>query len=68
MKPMNSNGIRTDGRAAGSWRSLTVGSTAFANCWCAMIKLEPSFMALKHLAAAMIAFRKGPLAVNIIYG
>lgn len=31
-------------------------------------KLERSFMALNHLAAAMIAFRKVPLAVNIIYG
>lgn len=31
-------------------------------------KLERSFMALNHLAAAMIAFRKVPLSVNIIYG
>jgi IS5 family transposase len=31
-------------------------------------KLERSFMALKHLAAAIIAFRKVPLAVNFIYG
>ena len=31
-------------------------------------KLERSFMALNHLAAAIIAFRKVPLAVNIIYG
>jgi transposase len=31
-------------------------------------KLERSFMALNHLAAAIIAFRKVPLKVNIIYG
>lgn len=31
-------------------------------------KLERSFMALNHLAAAIIAFRKVPLTVNIIYG
>lgn len=31
-------------------------------------KLDRSFMALNHLAAAIIAFRKVPLAVNIIYG
>jgi len=31
-------------------------------------KLARSFMALNHLAAAMIAFRKVPLDVNIIYG
>ena len=31
-------------------------------------KLHRSFMALNHLAAAIIAFRKVPLAVNIIYG
>lgn len=31
-------------------------------------KLERSFLGLNHLAAAIIAFRKIPLAVNIIYG
>ena len=31
-------------------------------------KLESSFVALNHLAAAIIAFRKVPLKVNIIYG
>jgi IS5 family transposase len=31
-------------------------------------KLHRSFMALNHLAAAIIAFRKVPMAVNIIYG
>jgi len=31
-------------------------------------KLERSFIALNHLAAAIIAFRKVPLSVNIIYG
>lgn len=31
-------------------------------------KLERSFLGLNHLAAAIIAFRKVPLAVNIIYG
>lgn len=31
-------------------------------------KLESSFLALNHLAAAIIAFRKVPLQVNIIYG
>lgn len=31
-------------------------------------KLERSFVALNHLAAAIIAFRKVPAAVNIIYG
>ena len=31
-------------------------------------KLERSFLALNHLAAAIIAFRKVPLTVNIIYG
>jgi putative transposase len=31
-------------------------------------KLERSFVALNHLAAAIIAFRKVPHEVNIIYG
>ena len=31
-------------------------------------KLERSFVALNHLAAAIIAFRHVPLSVNIIYG
>ena len=31
-------------------------------------KLERSFVALNHLAAAIIAFRKVPLTTNIIYG
>lgn len=31
-------------------------------------KLERSFVALNHLAAGIIAFRKVPLVVNIIYG
>lgn len=31
-------------------------------------KLERSFLAFNHLAAAIIAFRKVPLSVNIIYG
>lgn len=31
-------------------------------------KLERSFTALNHLAAAIIAFRKVPLKANIIYG
>jgi transposase len=31
-------------------------------------KLERSFMALNHLAAAIIAFRKVPADVNVIYG
>ena len=31
-------------------------------------KLDRSFLALNHLAAAIIAFRKMTLAVNIIYG
>ena len=31
-------------------------------------KLARSFLALNHLAAAIIAFRKMPLAVNVIYG
>ena len=31
-------------------------------------KLERSFLALNHLAAAIIAFRKALSAVNIIYG
>ncbi len=31
-------------------------------------KLKRSFVALTHLAAAIIAFRKVPLKVNIIYG
>ena len=31
-------------------------------------KLERSFVALNHLAAAIIAFRKVPLSVNILYG
>jgi len=31
-------------------------------------KLERSFLALNHLAAAIIAFRKVPMTVNIIYG
>jgi IS5 family transposase len=31
-------------------------------------KLERSFVALNHLAAAIIAFRKVPMSANIIYG
>lgn len=31
-------------------------------------KLHRSYMALTHLAAAIIAFRKVPMRVNIIYG
>ncbi len=31
-------------------------------------KLERSFLALHHLAAAIIVFRKVPVAINIIYG
>ncbi|MFN9707767.1 MAG: IS5 family transposase, partial [Burkholderiales bacterium] len=31
-------------------------------------QLERSFLALNHLAAAIIAFRRVPLSVNIIYG
>ena len=31
-------------------------------------KLERSFLALNHLAAGIIAFRKVKLTVNIIYG
>lgn len=31
-------------------------------------KLERSFLALNHLAAAIIVFRKVPMTVNIIYG
>jgi transposase len=31
-------------------------------------KLERSFLGLNHLAAAIIAFRKVPLKINIIYG
>ena len=31
-------------------------------------KLERSFIALNHLAAAIITFRKVPLKVNVIYG
>lgn len=31
-------------------------------------KLERSFLALNYLAAAIIAFRKIPLSINIIYG
>jgi transposase len=31
-------------------------------------KLERSFVALNHLAAAIIAFRKVSLKINIIYG
>jgi IS5 family transposase len=30
-------------------------------------KLERSFLALNHLAAAIIAFRKVPLPINIVY-
>jgi transposase len=31
-------------------------------------KLERSFLALHHLAAAIIVFRKVPMKINIIYG
>jgi hypothetical protein len=31
-------------------------------------KLERSYMALNHLAAAIIAFRKVPSDINVIYG
>jgi hypothetical protein len=44
------------------------GSTASENCWCAMKKLELSFIALNYLAAAIIVLRKVPTKINIIYG
>jgi len=31
-------------------------------------KLERSYLALTYLAAAIIAFRKVPMKINIIYG
>jgi hypothetical protein len=31
-------------------------------------KLDRSFLALNHLAAAIITFRKVPATINIIYG
>jgi hypothetical protein len=31
-------------------------------------KLDRSFLALNHLAASIIAFRKIKLSINIIYG
>ncbi|MBI4002135.1 MAG: transposase [Nitrospira defluvii] len=31
-------------------------------------KLERSFLGLTHLAAAIITFRKVPLAINVLYG
>ena len=40
----------------------------FRKLWVRYEKLERSFVALNHLAAAIMAFRKVPLAVNIIYG
>jgi hypothetical protein len=32
------------------------------------VKLERSFVALNHIAAAIIAYRKVPLKANVIYG
>lgn len=43
------------------------GSTDSASCSCAE-KLEHTFLALNHLAAAIITLRKISLPVNIIYG
>jgi hypothetical protein len=31
-------------------------------------ELERSFLALNHLAAAIIAFRKVPIGINVSYG
>ena len=44
------------------------GFNRFASDWCGYEKLEHNFLALNHLAAAINAFRKVPLAVNITCG
>ena len=55
-------------RVAGLSRSAIAGSMRFRKLLVRYEKLERSFLALNHLAAAIIAFRKVPLVVNIIYG
>jgi hypothetical protein len=63
-----SNGIPERKPAVGLLRSAIVGSTRFRKLLMRYEKLERSFLALNHLAAGIIAFRKVHLKINIIYG
>ena len=67
-RPTSSGAIRIKRPGAGWLKSVIAGSTAFANCSSDTKSSSASFVALNHLAAAIIAFRKVPLDVNIIYG
>jgi len=53
-------------------KQTSEASHGWFNRFCKLLvrdeKLERSFMALNHLAAAIIAFRKVPLEINVIYG
>ena len=68
QKPRPSGETQRRRRDAGSSRSAIVGSTGFRKLLVRYEKLERSFVALNHLAAAIITFRKVKLTVNIIYG
>ena len=67
---------RSSGQAAPPWKRARRWVVEVCHSWFNRFrkllvryeKLERSFLALNHLAAAIIAFRKVPLAVNIIYG
>jgi hypothetical protein len=48
-------------------RRRTVGSIAFGNLLVSYEKLDSSFLALKHLIAAVIAFGKTNTRAHIIY-
>jgi len=68
MRLANSSAIRASGRVG---RVVEVAHSWFNRFRKLLVryeKLERSFVALNHLAAAIIAFRKVPLKVNIIYG
>ena len=67
-EPKASGAIHSRRPEDGSWRCATVGSIASASYWCDTRNCERSLMAHNHLAAAIIAFRKVPARVNIIYG
>ena len=61
---------RQPGKRARRWIVEVAHSwfNRFRNLLVRYEKLERSFVALNHLAAAIIAFRKVPMAVNVIYG
>ena len=67
-KPTSSSAIRTRRHGDGSSRSAIAGFNRFRKLLVRYEKLERSFVALNHLAAAIIAFRKVPADVDISYG